>query len=311
MMIHRTWFAVALTIGAVASSVATATAADGTDLEKLTTKLTYLLNGQPFAKPDWTSTMQDLAKLDPPSACFAAVKASGPGTKVYSSQAFWFPAAQKDDQGTYVTLAEVSELCARYERTYVVEYAEAALVEAFLEQAQMKRAVEGQHEGEAKRVGEIGAACAARVDAALAFGLAASTTVESSRYHLPAIELGAAKATYCQPAIDFAAQRVGQIKDLAQAKQDAIIAVYKQAGIKGRRLELYVSYGMPDNTGFYAAGCASSVTSLAALKKAKKLFVWLEGSDGYTVRKFTFSGDNYKVSEKTYGTQEGAYRGCR
>ncbi len=40
-------------------------------------------------------------------------------------------------------------------------------------------------------------------------------------------------------------------------------------------------------------------------------FVWLEGPQGYTIRKFTFKGDNYTVSERTYSTQEGAYRGCR
>ena len=45
--------------------------------------------------------------------------------------------------------------------------------------------------------------------------------------------------------------------------------------------------------------------------KAKKLFVWLEGDAGYTVRKFTFKGNNYTVSERTYTTQEGAYAGCR
>ena len=84
-----------------------------------------------------------------------------------------------------------------------------------------------------------------------------------------------------------------------------------KAGIKGKRLELYVSYGMPDNTGFYAPGCGATVESLGALKKAKKLFVWLEGADGYTIRKFSFKGDNYTVSERTYSTQEGAYAGCR
>ncbi len=166
------------------------------------------------------------------------------------------------------------------------------MVEGFQTLGQMKRAVEGQYEAEATHVGITGAECAKRVDAALAFGIAASDKIESSRYGLPAIELGAAKAKYCQPAIDFAGQRVGDIKALAKAKQDAIIAVYKKAGIKGKRLELFVSYGMPDNTGFLAAGCGTWVDTIGALKKAKKLFVWLEGSSGYTVRKFTIRGDS-------------------
>jgi hypothetical protein len=81
--------------------------------------------------------------------------------------------------------------------------------------------------------------------------------------------------------------------------------------MKGKRLELFVYYGMPEGAGWYGPGCGYSIDNVAALKKAKKLFHWLESAQGYTVRTYKFKGDNYTVSERTYDTQEAAYRGCK
>lgn len=313
-MKKRSSFAIAVAFGALTGGVAAASPYDQTPVEKMVTELTYTLDGQHIAKPTWTSTVEQMKGMKPPSYCHDTLRDAklAPDTRVYSSQGFWFKTAKKDDQEhQYILPADVEGLCKRYHDFYVHEFVEAAVVEAWQTQQTMKRPVEGFYESEAERVGISGRLCAEWVDKALAHGFTATDKVESSRYGLPAIELGKVKETYCQPAIDFAPKRLQEVKDLAAAKHQAIVDVYKKAGIKGKRLELYVSYGPPDNTGFYAAGCESTVESLPALKKAKKLFVWLEGPSGYTIRKFTFKGDNYTVSERTYSTQEGAYRGCR
>jgi hypothetical protein len=301
--------------GTLVAGVVTAAADtyDQTPVEKMVTKLTYMIDGQHIAKPTWTSTVSDMQGFPEPSLCVDTLRDAklAPDTKIYSSQGFWFKTAKKDDKGQYILPADVEGLCKRYEDFYVHEFVEAAVMAAWQQQSMIKKPVEGMYESEAQRVGISGRLCAEWVDKALAYGFKADHKVESSRYSMPTTELGKAKELWCQPAIDFEAKRVEEIKNLAAAKHQAIVDVYKKAGIKGKRLELYVSYGMPDNTGFYAAGCGSTVESLPALKKAKKLFVWLEGPQGYTIRKFTFKGDNYTVTERTYSTQEGAYRGCR
>jgi hypothetical protein len=312
----RTSLAAALALGALAITTPALADDHATTLSDLTDKLAYKLDQETLGDPKWTETVSSMESLDPPSKCYdavAAAKAAGltDDTRIYGDQTFRWKTAKKDDKGMSISLAEVAALCKRYDDTYIHEYVEAALVDTFQQKYQMEHAVEGQYESEARRVGDSGATCAKWVDAALAHGLPASELIESTRYKMPAIELGKAKADLCQPAIDFGAKRQGAIKDLAKSKQDAIVAVYKKAGIKGKRLELFVSYGMPEDTGFLAAGCETWITSIGALKKAKKLFVWLEGDSGYTIRKFTIKGDSYKVSEKQFSSKEGAYAGCR
>ncbi len=306
-------FAIAAALGTFVAGPATASASDDTAVAKLVTKLTYLMDQQPFGDPKWTSTSDDMGKRDLPETCFETIRAAGlePDHKVFSEGAIRFKNHQKEGDKRFILGSDVEGMCKRYEAMYVHEYVETALMGAYLAKDAMKRPVEGFYEGEALAVGKVGELCAKKVDAALAYGLPATEKIESTRYGMPAIELGAARAALCQPAIDFAAKRIVEIKQLAGGKHQAIVDVYKKAGIKGKRLELFVSYGMPDNTGFYAAGCETSVESLPALKKAKKLFVWLEGNDGYTIRKFTFKGDNYTETEHDYSTKEAAYRGCR
>jgi hypothetical protein len=306
--------AVVAAFGTLVAGAATASANDETPLAKIVTKvMNDLLNGY-VAKPDWTETTNAMRdNWVPPEKCFEALKDSGlkPTDRVYADGAWRFKNAQKDGDKNFVLAKDVEAMCKTYNDLYVHEYVEAAVMEGWQQQSTMKRPVEGMYESEAQRVGIAGRLCAEWVDKALANGMKPTDKIESSRYSMPTVELGKAKELYCQPAIDFEGKMVDAVKKLAADKHQAIVDVYKKAGIKGKRLELYVEYGMPENTGFYAAGCESTVESLGALKKAKKLFVWLEGAQGYTIRKFTFKGDNYTVSEHTYSTQEGAYRGCR
>jgi hypothetical protein len=49
-----------------------------------------------------------------------------------------------------------------------------------------------------------------------------------------------------------------------------------------------------------------------ALKGQKALFQWLtDGNDVITIRKFSFKGDKYTITEKEFLTEGAAYRGCR
>jgi hypothetical protein len=272
-------------------------------------KVAELLDGH-FGKEDWTSTPEELARTPTPAACFDVMKPVADDAHVYSSQAFRLPAHQKDADGTYILGADAKALCQVYATVRVHEAAETAIVQAFLARTTMQRPVDGMYAGEAKTVGDTGARCAAAIDEALAASLPATEPIASKRYQMPAIALGEARATYCQPAIDFGAARAGEIAAAAQAKHDAIAAVYKKAGIKGKRLELFVRYGLPADAGFYLAGCERAAETAAEMAKAKKLFIWLEGSAGYTIRTFAFHGDDYTDTEHSYDTQAQAYRGC-
>ncbi len=299
--------------GTLVAGAATASASDDSPLAKLITKLAYNLDGQHFAKPDWTSTVDDMNGFEPPATCWDTLKASGlkAGDKLFTEGAFRFKTAQKEGDKYFVLGQDVEAFCKRWEDFYVHEYVETAVMAAWQQQDMMKRPIEGMYEADAQRVGISGRLCVEWVDKALAHGFKPTDKVESSRYSMPSVELGKAKELFCQPAVDFETKRVAEIQNLAAANLQAIIDVYKKVGIKGKRLELFASYGMPDRGSFYAPGCGAAVETAAGLKKAKKLFIWLEGAGGYTVRKYTFKGDNYSVSERTYSTQEGAYRGCR
>lgn len=94
-------------------------------------------------------------------------------------------------------------------------------------------------------------------------------------------------------------------------KAAPLYELYRGAGIGGDRLELFVYYGSPSDGGWLARGCQDYVTDVTALKNAKVLFHWAEGSDFYTVRKFSFTGDKYKMTVQTFATETRAYAGCR
>ena len=257
-----------------------------------------------------TSSTEALEKGTTPAQCDEAMKDVADDAHVYSTQAFRFKNVQKDDQGSYISGADAKAMCVRYAKFYAHEYAEAAIAAAFLAQSAMKQPMDGQYESEALRVGETGATCMKAIDAAIAAGEPVTATVSSPKYKMPAIALADARTTYCQPAIDFGAKRADDIRAAAKAKHDAIVAAYAKAGIKGKRLELFVEAGPPDDSGFMLAGCERFAT-LAEMKKAKKLFTWSEGSRGYTVTAYTFRGDDYVEATHEYDFKDQAYRGCR
>jgi len=306
-MKHKNTLAVVVAIGTLAAGSASAHA-DVTSAEKELGKVLSWLHSH-VTKPDWTSTVDQMAEQDAPSACFDALKGLGKDAKLYADYAWKEADAKKDGDKTYLTPALADGVCKKYETTYHHEYAEAALVAAWQQQDMMKRPLEELYDGDIGRIGIAGDECTKRVDAALAAGIDAGETIESERYGMPALKLGDGKATYCQPAADFAVKIAADKKAAEKAKYDQTVALYKKAGIKGKRLELFVEYHPME---WWLPGCSSSTTDPKKMKKAKKLFHWLTDSSGYiTVRTYAFKGDKYKVTEKTYDTEAKAYRGCR
>jgi hypothetical protein len=307
-MKHRNTLAVAVAIGTLAATSATARA-DVKTAEKMLGKVLSWQHSH-VTTPEWTSTVDQMKELDAPSACFDALKGLGADTKIYADWAWKVKDVKKDaSDKAYLSPAQADAVCKEYERTYHYEYAEAALVEAWQQDNMMKRPMEDQFEVEVARVGLAGEECAKRVDGALAAGIGSDESIESTRYGMPALKLGDGKATYCQPAIDYAAKRAAEMAAAAKAKLEKTVALYKKAGIKGARLALFVEYHPME---WWLPGCTSSTTDPKKMKKAKKLFHWLTDSAGYvTVRTYAFKGDKYKITEKTFDSEAKAYRGCR
>jgi hypothetical protein len=147
-------------------------------------------------------------------------------------------------------------------------------------------------------------ACVKAIDAAMAAGKG-----ETRLPLKPELSLAEIKAQICEPGIAYFAKVDKLLKGAKDAAVSATAEKYKKVGIKGDRLKLFVEY---DNIYWYKKGCESKTDDPAELKKAKALFQWLENADGtHTIRKFTFKGDKYKVSEKTYSTMARAYKGCK
>ncbi|HTM19927.1 MAG TPA: hypothetical protein VL172_05455 [Kofleriaceae bacterium] len=108
-----------------------------------------------------------------------------------------------------------------------------------------------------------------------------------------------------------AIQAWGDLQKAAYAQKLATLgAKYAAVGIKGDRLDLFVYYD--DLEGWYLPGCKSSTMQPKKLKAARALFQWLTDGEGtITIRKFSFKGDKYTITERQFYTEAAAYRGCR
>jgi hypothetical protein len=94
-----------------------------------------------------------------------------------------------------------------------------------------------------------------------------------------------------------------------KAKFEQAAAPYRALGVKGERLDLFVFYS---ELGFYVAGCRSETRDRKTIAKARVLFHWLENPDGsHMIRKYVFSGNTVRTTEKTYARKAQAYAGCR
>jgi hypothetical protein len=148
---------------------------------------------------------------------------------------------------------------------------------------------------------EAGRRCKKAVEQQLAGGLLPETVIEGKRGKVMLSEAG--------PVCDALTAWAGVLQEAYKARFAELSEKYKAVGIGGDRLELFVYY---DGQEWYLKGCQSSTEDPKQLKKAKVLFQWLTDSYGViTVRKYSFKGDKFTISEKTFLTEAAAYKGCK
>ncbi len=165
--------------------------------------------------------------------------------------------------------------------------------------AEEQRTVTGD---QVKTIYDKGKRCSAALATQLERGLDPTSELDIFGKKLPVSEAAAMCLSY---------KTYGDQLDAAwQVRFVELAKKYQDVGIKGDRLDLFVFY---DGVEFYLKGCKSSTSDPKKLKKAKVLFQWLtdSASDQITIRKYTFKGDKYKVSEKQYWLEAKAYRGCK
>lgn len=112
----------------------------------------------------------------------------------------------------------------------------------------------------------------------------------------------------CQATIDYGTAFEGFIAAEKKAKRDEIAKRYTALGVAGAKLDLFVEY---DDVYWRNTKC-EKVDDPQVLAKAKVLIHWLENSDGtQTIRRYTFNGNKFSKTEKSYLTEALAQRNCR
>jgi len=213
-----------------------------------------------------------------------------------------------DDREAYLELGEIGPLCDEYELLQKMVPA-AGLQQETLQSLDIYQNIAPKDLGAdmGQQLVAQGEACLATTDQAIAAGAPAD---RKSRIGTLDLTLTEGKTQICQAMIDFGAKAAGDIKAAHQAEFDRIAAKYKQAGIKGARLELFVE---SDNGDWLTKGC-ETLRDIKKLAKAKKLHQWWEAPDGtVTIRTYTFKGNKVKsIKNKAYRDADAAYaRGCK
>jgi hypothetical protein len=165
----------------------------------------------------------------------------------------------------------------------------------------------GRMEGKyALKVAEDGRACLSEVNKLVAAGAYADKKVKHLNYKEQTITEARA---LCQKVVDWSAGFAKLTDKTRKDKADAIRAKYVKAGLKGDRLGHFIHY---DNVQWKVSGCRNE-NDMNRLKKAQKLFQWLEHNDGtYGIRTFIFKGDKLlSVTDKKYLTSVAAMAGCK
>jgi hypothetical protein len=212
-----------------------------------------------------------------------------------------------DKQQAYVTLGEAAAICAEYKQLQLIMPAAWAQTQTAQEQDTFTRLVEPGELDNAQRFGERGKACLAATDKAIKAGAPGDRKVKIFDKQLSLTE---GRTQVCQAMIDWAGQLGGKIKEAHDADREKREAPYKAVGIAGAKLDLMVEY---DDVYWRGGKNCEIVSDVKALKKATKLFHWLENSDGtHTIRKYTFSGNKVTGTKTTtYKRAEDAKRGCK
>src|SRR5687768_5673937 len=112
-MKHKNTLAVEVALGTLAAGSASAHADVTAAEKKLGTILSWLHSH--VTKPDWTSTVDQMAEKDAPSTCFDALKGLAKDAKLYADYAWKEADAKKDGDKTYLTPAQADGVCKKYE----------------------------------------------------------------------------------------------------------------------------------------------------------------------------------------------------
>jgi hypothetical protein len=240
-------------------------------------------------------------KTECPKIVAAAAKTLSPDDDVKS----WSFARHPKQKDNVVKVADLGWFCDEYIRTIdralLAEVARTGLsAKKSLDEGLNDTQKKGVERFQIEHLEKVAKECKVLVDAAKAGGMPADAKIRALIRDVRFDEM---------PGLcDAIEQHVVQLKPVFAEKFEKAAAVYKAVGIGGKRLELFAYYHPME---WYFAGCKTSTDDPKKLKAARALFQWLTGPDGITVRKYSFSGDNYTISEKQFVTEAAAYSGCR
>jgi hypothetical protein len=304
-----------LTAAALALAASPAAAGDA-DLKSIADDLVPFATAVVDAKAHGSAVAEAYPLQPEPSECtalLAAAKKAGATAKT-RLYAYGWPENIKSysydsTKGASIAFADAAAICDDYKVWRPVAKAAGVIAKAATQlentaYISAKDVDKSFAEGNVK----VGRECAAAIDTAVKAGAPTHVAIQIANQRMT---LDDARGQICQALIDWSSQVGAEGQQMKDDKRAKVRAIYSKAGIKGKRLELFTDYGEPDSGGWYAAGCTRSVTTVKGLKAAKKLFHWFEGPNGYVVRKYTFKGDAYSVSEKSFVTEAAAYKGCK
>jgi hypothetical protein len=233
-------------------------------------------------------------------AALAKARKLKPTTRLQSGFFNVHPKAVQDGSDWVITVADIPWLCDEIDRAMVRGSLAASLADAKRyrdtlaarpELDPRARLGDGDHDRDRAK------ACEAAVAAERATG-ATSLAWNGTTYDLAeAAELCKSLAAWSE-----------HMNRSAEANFEKVAPPYRALGIDGDRLRLFVQYA---NVSFRGRGC-EKIDDDAVLARQKYVYQWLENADGtHTIRKYTFKGNRYTVSEKRYLTEARAYAGCK
>ncbi|MBK9034293.1 MAG: hypothetical protein IPL61_24020 [Myxococcales bacterium] len=93
-----------------------------------------------------------------------------------------------------------------------------------------------------------------------------------------------------------------------EANFEKVAPTYRALGIDGDRLRLFVA----NETVYFRGKRCEKLEDPKALAKARYAYLWLVNADDtHTIRKYTFTGNRYKMVEKTFTFERQAYAFCK
>ena len=215
----------------------------------------------------------------------------------------------KEDNHFFVLVKNAPRVCSQYGRLLRAVPAAIAM-NGYGRQIWTLAQMTPEQVGDDYAAGHVGdaAKCLPELEQAIKDGAPDDVALMIHSDH-PAMTLKEARTKICDAYVAKAKAFADASGATKKAARDAAAAPYIALGVKGERLELFISYA---DLGFYAKGCKTELTEPKEIARAKALFHWLDGGDGtITIRKYTIKGNGYTISEKTYDRQSLAYKGCR